>query len=171
MQKEVSPSQEYEFEFRGGINNSYFFETDKEIFYEVRFTPTDYLFDNKLFDQYTYEFSIIVSDNPTHKNPTFDIRTSHTIASIFRNFYEKSDKYLTIYICDSSDQRQLIRHRKFQQWFLYFTNDDFLKMDAIIKDENHELFPVSIIFKETNPYKIEISAAFLKLIEGYNRGK
>ena len=67
MQKEVSSSQEYEFEFRGGINNSYFFETDKEIFYEVRFTPTDYLFDNKLFDQYTYEFSIIVSDNPTHK--------------------------------------------------------------------------------------------------------
>ncbi|WP_416233524.1 DUF6169 family protein [Arcicella sp. LKC2W] len=119
----------------------------------------------------TYEFSIIVADNPTSKNPIFDARTSYTIAGIFRDFYEQSDEYLTIYICDSSDERQLVRHRKFRQWFLYFTNDDFLKMDAIIEDENHQLFPVSIIFKEKNPYKVEISTAFLKLIESYNRGK
>lgn len=99
------------------------------------------------------------------------MRTSNTIASIFRNFYEKNDEYVTIYICDSSDQRQLVRYRKFRQWFLYFTNDDFLKIDAIIKDEDHQLFPVSIIFKEANPYKVEISAAFLKLIDGYNGGE
>ena len=171
MQKEESSYQGYEFEFRGGKSNSYFFETDKELFYEVRFTLTDYLFDNVLFDENTYEFSIIVSDNPTNKNPVFDVRTSYTIAEIFKGFYEQSDEYLTIYICDSSDKRQLVRHRKFRQWFLYFTNDDFLKMDAIIKDEKQEQFPVSIIFKESNPYKIEISTAFFKLIESYNKGK
>ena len=91
MQKEELSYQGYEFEFRGGRSNSYFFETDKEIFYEVRFTPTDYLFNEVLFNENTYEFSIIVADNPTSKNPIFDARTSYTIAGIFRDFYEQSE--------------------------------------------------------------------------------
>ena len=87
----------YEFEFIGGSQNSYTFQTVNLIIYEIKFTPTPYLFgENSPFASHVYEFSIIIADNPTDTNPAFDDRTSPTIAAIFTAFYER--KYLAINI-------------------------------------------------------------------------
>jgi len=162
----------YEFAFIGGIQNCYTFQTVNQVVYEIKFTPTPYLFgEDSFFAPYTYEFSILVADNPTENNPTFDDRTSYTVASIFTDFYERSNELITVYICDSSDGRQLIRQRKFNYWFYFFVNDDFVKYDDIIRDVDGQKYPVTIILKEQNPFKAKIIGDFIALIGGYNTGK
>ena len=42
MQKEGQKSSKYDFEFKGGKNNSYVFETNYDITYEVKFKPSSY---------------------------------------------------------------------------------------------------------------------------------
>ena len=162
----------YEFEFIGGSQNSYTFQTVNLIIYEIKFTPTPYLFgENSPFASHVYEFSIIVADNPTDTNPAFDDRTSPTIAAIFTAFYERSNELIIIYICDSSDGRQLIRQRKFNYWFYFFVQEDFVKYDDTIHDIGGESYPVTIILKEQNPYKIQIISDFITAISGYNSEK
>jgi hypothetical protein len=172
MQEEEPSFQRYEFTFQGGINNSYLFETTNEVFYEIKFTPTPYLFENEpILSTNTYEFSIIVVYNPQGVSPVFDPKTSLTIAAIFTEFYEKNDKLITIYICDSSDGRQMVRKRKFDYWFQFFVKDDYVKYNDIIIDLNGERFPVSLIIKSENPHKSLIISSFIKIIEGYNTNK
>ncbi|MBO0933714.1 DUF6169 family protein [Fibrella aquatilis] len=162
----------YEFAYVSGTQNSYTFQTTKLVVYEIKFTHTPYLFgEDSLLAPYVYEFSIIVADNPTGLNPVFDERTSHTVAAIFTHFYEQSDELITIYICDSSDGRQLTRQRKFNYWFYYFVKDDFVKYDDIIRDADGEKYPVSLILKERNPYKSQIVSEFIAIISGYNSDK
>lgn len=175
MQRRVSlflSGMNYEFAYIGGPKNSYTFQTIGLIIYEIKFTPTPYLFgENSLLGSHIYEFSIIVADNQTARNPAFDERTSHTIAAIFTHFYERSDEYITIYICDSSDGRQLTRQRKFNYWFYYFVKNDFVKYDDTIRDSAGEKYPVSLILKDQNPYKAQIISEFIALVSGYNLDK
>jgi len=138
----------------------------------VKFKPTPYLFgEESVFAPYTFEFSIVVAESPTDKSPAFDDRTSYTIATIFTDFYQRSSELITIYICDSSDGRQLIRQRKFNYWFYFFVNDDFVKYDDVIRDVDGQKYPVAIILKEQNPYKTQIITDFIALISGYAEGK
>ncbi|AUD05438.1 hypothetical protein GCM10028818_53470 [Spirosoma horti] len=162
----------YEFDFMGGSENSYVFQTINRIVYEVKFIPTPYLFDEASpFASYVYEFSILVADNPTDLEPIFDERTSYTVAAIFTEFYEQNDALITIYICDSSDGRQLTRQRKFNYWFYFFVKDDFVKYDDIIRNIDGEKYPVALILKEQNPYKAQIIGEFIAIISGYNSDK
>ena len=162
----------YEFALIGGEQNSYIFQTVNRVIYEIKFTPTPYLFGNEsAFSLYTYEFSIIVADSPTGSSPAFDDRTSYTIAAIFTHFYDRSNELITIYICDSSDGRQLTRQRKFNYWFYFFVKDDFVKYDGIIRDIDGQKYPVAIILKEQNPFKAQIISDFIAIIGGYNIGK
>ncbi len=162
----------YDFAIVGGAFNSYTFQTANLIIYEVKFKPTPYLLgESSSFAPHVYEFSIIVADNPTAANPAFDDRTSHTIAAIFTSFYNRSDELIIIYICDSSDGRQLTRQRKFNSWFYSFVEEDLVKYDDILRDVDGEKYPVALILKEQNPYKAEIISEFIALISGYNVGK
>ena len=110
----------YEFEFRGNINNSYGFETDLGIVYEVKFRPTNYLLGDETtpYANYIFEFIIEIAFNPLGKNPPLDLLVSGTIADIIKDFYFKKDQSICIYICDSSDGKQELRRRKFDDWFL-----------------------------------------------------
>ena len=74
MKKEEQPSLGYDFEFIGFENNSYIFETDSKITYEIQFKPTPYLFDKKYeFANLTFEFVISVVYNSTHGRPPLDV--------------------------------------------------------------------------------------------------
>ena len=82
-----------------------------------------------------------------------------------------SNELIIIYICDSSDGRQLIRQRKFNYWFYFFVQEDFVKYDDTIHNIGGESYPVTIILKEQNPYKIQIISDFITAISGYNSEK
>jgi hypothetical protein len=163
----------YKFFFEGGLENSYFFETNSGIIYEVIFKPTPYLFgdEESFFSDLIFEFSILVQFNSNEKLPAADSKIGLTAAEIFKDFYLKKGNSITVYICDSSDDKQAIRKRKFDSWFTIYNSSDFFKIDKVLVDADDNHFPISLILQDNNPFKHEILDSFTKLINQNNENK
>lgn len=157
----------YKFFFDGGNHNSYFFETNLEVIYEVKFKPTPYLFGNQQdeISDYIFELAVLVSYNPNEKFPFVDKKIGATVVAIFIDFYSKTGKAVTIYICDSSDGKQLVRKRKFDRWFSEFNHENFIKIDETLIDNNKNKFPISLILSKSNPFKLKIIEALFLITE------
>lgn len=156
----------YETLFWGGEDNLSSFETSNSIVYEVKFKSTSYIFDKYLnFPIDAFEFTISVAYNPMDKNPPLDPRIPFTIASIFTDFFKRIPQQVVIYICDSSDLRQSVRKRKFDQWVEYFKGQEFAKVNSIINDLDGRVYHNALIIRRDNPHYIEITEAFIKLAE------
>ena len=170
MKQEDQYQSEYKFEFVGADNNSYIFETDSKIIYEIQFKPTPYLFDaSHEYAKFTFEFVIAVLYNPLQGRPPLDGKTSRTIAKIFEDFYQMFNNTVTIYICESSDNRQMVRHRKFNIWFEEFHENMFLKIDTIFMDTQGIRVPSSLIIRKDNPFRTQIFDEFVKISEQYKK--
>lgn len=163
----------YNFLNLGGKNNIYRFETNSKIIYEIKFKPTPYLFgdDKNELSEYIFEFIIEVAFNPNLKLSPNDLLIGATIAKILKDFYILKDNTASIYICDSSDGKQLSRERKFNQWFDYFNDSNFIKFNESLFDNNQNLFPIAIIMKKDNPYALKIIGAFLDIVNHNNDNK
>jgi Family of unknown function (DUF6169) len=163
----------YEFEFRGGENNNYGFETELGIVYLVKFRPTAYLLGDEttVYANYIYEFIIELVYNPLDKNPPLDKLVSKTISEIIKDFYYKKNGSVCIYICDSSDGRQELRRKKFDDWFYSETDFGLIKIDKHIKDSKGNSYPISLIIQQSNPYFVEIVDGFRKIALENNQNK
>lgn len=61
-------SDAYDFDFKGGDNNAYLFETDSGIRYQVKFVPSGYLWEsNPSYADHTHEFAFFPLENNTDK--------------------------------------------------------------------------------------------------------
>lgn len=162
----------YDYKFVGGLNNSYVFETFRGIAYEIKFKPSDYI---NLFDavisKYIFEFIIKVAINETGKNPPLDVSVSETIAAIFAEFLLKHDYNIALYICDSSDGREELRQKKFDEWYDKYNDATFAKMNEVLFDSDGKRFLITMILQNKNPRRIEIIEAFLKLADENNTEK
>ena len=148
------------------------FKTDFELLYEVSFKPTPYLFSSdKPYSKDTYEFSIIVIENPNHASPPFDNRIGSTIAKIFDSFYEEFGNTISLYICASHDNRQMVRFRKFNGWFSSFGTSKYLKLEAVPKDKEGNKFPLALIIRFENPYLGDIVTSFQEIINQFQNNK
>lgn len=163
----------YPFFFDGGENNIYAFETDKGISYEVKFRPSNYLLGDETtaYANYIYEFIIEIVYNPLGKNPPLDKLVSKTISEIIKDFYYKKNGSVCIYICDSSDGRQELRRRKFDDWFYSETEYGLIKIDEKICDSKGNVYPISLIIQVKNPYFIEIIDGFRRIALENNQNK
>lgn len=163
----------YAYEFRGGLNNNYGFETDLNIVYGVKFRPSNYLLGDEttVYANHIYEFIIEIVYNPLSKNPPLDKLVSKTISEIIKDFYYKKNGAVCIYICDSADGRQELRRRKFDDWFYSENEYGLMKIDEKIRDSNGTLYPISLIIQINNPYFLEIVDGFRKIGIHYNDGK
>ena len=132
-----------------------------------------WLFDDEkfVFPHLIFEFSILVESNPHDKLPATDSRIGVTSAEIFKDFYSKNGNNITIYICDSADNKQAIRKRKFDIWFTKYNGTDFFKIDKTLIDAQGNRFPISLILKDTNPQRHLILDLFTKLINQNNDDK
>ena len=160
MINDLSKINSYSYEFEGGKNNSYIFKTDYEIRYEIKFVPSGYLWETApFFKDYTFEFIIAILENNTGKNPPLDRKIPETLGLIFGDFFQ-NDKNIAIYICDSSDNKQAIRFRKFNDWFVSLKNRAYVKMDLQIPDEKEIYIYTLLIMKADNPNLSSIMIEF-----------
>lgn len=156
----------YEYLFLGGNENVYGFETVNQIVYELKFKSTSYIFEKRLnFPIDAFEFVISVALNPTGKNPPLDSQIPLTIATIFKDFFQRIPEQVIVYICDSSDFRQATRKRKFDQWIEYFKGNDFVKINTTIVDLEGRVFHNALIIRKDNPNRLIITEAFINLAE------
>lgn len=172
MQKMGRDSKGYNFIFRGGHNNSYTFDTNYEITYEVKFKPSNYLFEGRdEFSNQVYEMVIAITErnNSDDRIPS-DAFIMFTIADIVTDFFKNRERII-IYICDTADARHLARARKFGLWFEKFKTTQFMKVDASIIDEMGVIYMNALILHRENPYFVEIIDAFRKVTGGYTEDK
>lgn len=171
MQNVESSSLKYEFTLVGGPKNVYSFQTVNGISYEITFKPTFYLFgEDSLFSPFTYEFSIILVNNPLDREPPADLKIPPTIAAIFAEFFKNAPQTVIVYICDSSDGRQLFRKRKFDRWFEYYKGA-FIKIDTSFDEADGTNYPVSLILKGNNPFRDQVVTQFFSIIDSFNQTK
>lgn len=151
----------------------YGFITSNQIAYQVKFVPTPYgLGDNSPYGDDIFELVVKVTESPGDMRPPFDALTAPTIAAIIRDFYDRSDLYITIYICDVSDRRQKARWYKFNRWYDYFSASNYYRADrAVLDEKDGVLYHCAIIIKVANPRRFEIFEAFHKMLDGYNEIK
>ena len=171
MNREALPlSPKYDFAYLGGSFNSYFFQTKQEIVYEVTFKPSGYLFgEHTLLGNNTFEFSILVADNPTGVVPSSDWLIPATISAIFFDFFQQRDQ-IVIYICDTSDGRASARNRKFNQWFDWYKGSTFLKIDMHLgRDLTGQTYFTAMILRTDHPLLGEVVAAFRDFIVGQRK--
>jgi hypothetical protein len=163
----------YSFVFEGGLNNSYVFDTGLGVVYDIQFRPSPYILGNEqaVYANDIYEFIIEVLYNPLEKSPPLDKLVAPTIAAIFKDFYHRKSETICIYICDSTDRRQDIRRRKFEQWFFEYQDLSYLKIDDRFIDKNKNIYPISMILKKTHPHYAQITVDFAAIIIKYNFGK
>ncbi len=154
-----------------GITSIYFFKTIFDVEYKVILKPSPYLFgDAQPYADLLYEFSLLAKFTSTHSFQRDEL-IAPTIATIFLDFYNGANQNVCFYICDSSDNKQHVRKRKFDTWFDKYNRGAFLKLDAILNDTNGTQYPVSIVMRKNNLYKDDLLKAFTNLISGYNDEK
>ena len=162
----------YQFTKLDTEENCYTFQTIHGYHYEVYFVHSPYYFqDNPLFNQNVFELVIKLSDSEHILKAVRDTNIPPTIASIFVDFFQNHEK-VVVYSCDSSDNKQAARHRKFDDWFLKFNDDSFDKLNGIIEDTNYHIrYFMSVILKRDNPFKDEIIKAFEELTTSLSSAK
>jgi hypothetical protein len=145
------------------------FATVHALTYEVRFTPSGYLFLKYAeLNDYTFELVIKLVANATGSRTPPDRRIVATIAVIFSAFLEQN-KRVIVYICDTSDKRQTVRARKFNGWFeQYQSTTGLYKVDQTIMDAQGVIYLMSLITRTDNPLRRQAFDAFDELITGEN---
>ena len=173
MSEEEHPLSAYNFNFAGGIHNSYLFVTLKLITYEILFKPTPYLFgEDFVLSEEIVELVIKVAYNPLGRRPPFDLLIAPTVAAIINDFYQKSSLTLTNFICDTADRKHEARWRKFNRWYDHFAATDYIRIDDAFQDTKEELlYHCALITNNDNPYLLEVGLAYLDLIANFKAGK
>ncbi len=157
-------NEAYDFRLVGSDNNIFLFETDAGVTYEVKFVPSGYLWEsNPNYADYTHEFVVAVLENNTGKTPPLDKKIPDTIALIFKEFF-RENKNIVVYICDSSDNKQAIRFRKFNTWFHHHKGIDFMKLDMTIRDVKEVYIYTSLIMRTDNPYMDKVMIEFKEIM-------
>lgn len=147
-------------------NFSFQFKTEQGLLYAVYFL--DY---SVMFSAYPhianniYSFNITVMEGETDIAFT-DERIGITIVEIFRLFFEKIQN-VAVYVCDSIDDRQLARKRKFDLWFWKYNDGTILKEDGIAVIDDVEILNSLLIHRE-NKYLTEIILAYKSINERAN---
>lgn len=109
-----------------------------------------------------YMFNIDVIKGDSNDSVT-DERIGLTVLHVFNSFFQKL-KNVVIYVCDSLDERQLARKRKFDRWFWKYNDGSLMKEDDIAIVEGTEIYNSLIIHKQ-NEHLREIILAYKELNE------
>jgi len=155
----------YDYKFVGGQNNEFVFETDYSVVYLIQFKDSNYLFslENVHISEQVFEFVIEVAYKPTTEKIPLDPKIETTVALIFKDFFERNENRVIVYICESADNKQLQRMKKFDIWFNKYHDVSLLKIDEILEDSNKNKFPISLILKNNHPHLHQIIDAFIAL--------
>lgn len=145
----------------------YDFETERKVRYVAYFSDYGYMFGNHDLDCNFFSFDLIVvgSLRPPKGTPP-DPRIADTVRTIFIEIFQEIDN-VVIAVYDSSDQSELARRRKFDQWFMGGGLDYVEKVDFEIPGEYYTL--LSSVFLHTDlPNKEAVLNRYTLILEGGN---
>lgn len=96
----------------------------------------------------SYQFALT---NYEGKKSPRDLKVRETILAIIEEFFQKNEAAL-LYICETGDGMQKMRHRLFHLWFsVYAENDEFLFLPQVVYDEEDNENYTALIIRRDNP--------------------
>lgn len=145
---------------------SYEFIPDSGVNYRIYFLDYGHILNNYISQTNTiYSFNIDVVGNANELGAT-DERIGLTIVHILKLFFEKIENVI-IYVCDSMDDRQLARKRKFDFWFWKYSDGSIIKEEGIAVIESVQILNTLLVNKN-KPQLTEIILSFKELNEKVN---
>lgn len=147
------------------VNDEYSFEfiTETGIRYKIYFLDYSYL-----FNDYThitcpvYSFNIDAIEGNPDLSPGDD-RVGGTVSVVMNLFFSQVDN-VGVYVCDTLDDRQQARKRKFDSWFYAFNDGSLIKEDGLAIVEGTEIYNALLLHKN-NSQLTEIILAYKELNE------
>jgi dihydroxyacetone kinase DhaKLM complex PTS-EIIA-like component DhaM len=94
---------------------------------------------------------------------TGDDRVGATVSEIMNVFFSKKNN-VAVYVCDSLDERQYARKRKFDLWFYSYNDGTLIKEDGLAIVEGAEIYNAMLLHKQ-NEQLTEVILAFKELNE------
>ena len=144
------PDKYYPFKTSGGSQTSYSFLTVNDVEYQVVFKPTANILGNdQPYSHLLYEFSMLAKFAGPQSYVRDDL-IGATVAAIFLNFYNQHDQNVCFYVCDFSDEKQHVRSRKFNDWYMEANRGAFIKLDVLFKGYDDVTVPASMVIAKDN---------------------
>ena len=132
-------------------DNIFMFETKQNIIYNVGFVP-----DTSFMDKGLYQFFII---NASGRSIRADKDVFETVRVIIEEFFTQKEPVM-LYICDTTDKRQVYRDRLFRIWFhAYILNDAYTMYNEQMTLDNVRYFS-SIILRKDHPLHNQVICSF-----------
>lgn len=142
---------------------SYEFLTDQGIRYTAYFLEYSSMFaDYPQLAQQIYMFNVETVEGEPDSSYA-DERIGLTILDILKVLFQRSEN-VVVYVCDSLDDRQLARKRKFDIWFWKYNDGSLIKEDELAIVDGVEIYNSMIIHK-SNKHLKEVILAFKELNE------
>jgi hypothetical protein len=135
----------------------YTFKTERGVLYQLLFKDGSSLLikHQGLFG--FFEFSFEPLDNQLDTRVKFDEKIRNTIEDLLFQFFENPDKVL-YYVCDSSDNRQLVRQRLFKRWFNELEPLPINQLELDLSDE----LKVIILIHQSFPFQTQFEEALIE---------
>lgn len=141
-------------------DGSYTFVTDSGVEYSIGFMPDDLLQSDE-----SYEFVIA---NLNGKKSPRDNKVKDTVVIVIEEFFY-SNSATILYICSTSDGKQLTRGRLFKNWFeSYEYSNRFTMVTSTLVDEYGIDNIASLIIRNDNPKLGRVLAEFGETIEMFS---
>jgi hypothetical protein len=109
-----------------------------------------------------YSFNIDAIEGDPDNSPGDD-KVGATVSDVMNLFFSKVDN-VAVYVCDSMDERQFARKRKFDRWFYAYNDGSLIKEDGLAIIEGTEIYNALLLHKH-NKQLIDIILAFKDLNE------
>lgn len=128
--------------------------------YGVRFSVA-FEKNNLLESGESYQFALT---NYEGKKSPRDLKVRETILAIIEEFFQ-SNKAALLYICETGDGMQKMRHRLFHFWFsVYAENNEFLFLPQVVYDEEDNENYAALIIRRDNPNFNDLVTEFTNTI-------
>ena len=137
------------------------FTTDNGAEYECYFlSASEYFKDYPDISSNIFTFNLDLVSKPKTSRGV-DKRIAHTVVTIVAAFLA-SQTNAVIYVCDTTDNREKARFRKFKSWFDYFQGKDVQQINASTEIEGIILYNAMLIHRK-NKQRLRFIQAFLDL--------
>jgi len=140
------------------IESGYQFETDFGSVYQLTFLFYPLINTSEEYCMYMFNIEQ-VRKGKSNK----DERIRLTIEYVLQLFFKENFNAIVV-ILDSFDDRQFIRKRLFDKWFLQSKNVDVEKIEAICQTDDLQLISMLLVNKN-NPLKNKIKDDYFDLVK------
>ncbi len=138
----------------------YKFVSEYSVSFSVAFEENDLLQSGL-----SYQFALT---NYEGKKSPRDSKVRTTVLAIVEEFFSKNEAAL-LYICETGDGMQKMRHCFFHFWFgVYAEHDEYLFLPQVVYDEEDNENFAALIIRKDNPNFVDLVTEFTNTITMLN---